>query len=80
MVGMVLWGVICLVLGIFVITLFAGENSAHQLDPSEAPAKRDIRRAIIPTSAELEEFYRKQTGVVDSSAQKQEQVADVKSR
>jgi hypothetical protein len=80
MVGMVLWGVICLVLGIFVITLFAGENSAHQLDPSEAPAKRDIRRAIIPTAAELEEFYRKQTGVVDSSAQKQEQVADVKSR
>jgi hypothetical protein len=50
------------------------------LDPSEAPAKRDIRRAIIPTAAELEEFYRKQTGVVDSSAQKQEQVADVKSR
>ena len=56
MVGMVLWGVICLVLGIFVITLFAGDNDRPVL-PTE---RSSIRRAIIPTREELNEFHKKQ--------------------
>jgi hypothetical protein len=81
MVGMVLWGVVCLVLGIFVITLFAGDNSAHSGMPPDGEAvKRDIRRALIPTAEELEEFHKKQAGTVESTGVNQGQIADVKSR
>ena len=53
---MVLWGVICLVLGIFVITLFAGDNDRTTLPPERS----SIRRAIIPSREELDEFHQKQ--------------------